>query len=229
MEKGFVEGDATLGVTNLNMNKETFQVDDFLTDLDFIEMGEVQGDEEPFFDIQGAWRGKVTSTQQWINIESDFVKFIKNKLSTIDALKFNVIDGIQILRSKNPYDVHSDWVVTNNQVPIADPIINPPTYTVIIPIVDGDYKTIIFDQSAKYNNFSKYKKLNHKIENHCEDYEWDKYCGHCIKDDQKYLTIKEVFHWKRGTMFVFDRRLFHCSANFGNTPKMAIVMWLSLR
>ncbi len=77
MEKGFVEGDATLGVTNLNMNKETFQVDDFLTDLDFIEMGEVQGDEEPFFDIQGAWRGKVTSTQQWINIESDFVKFIK--------------------------------------------------------------------------------------------------------------------------------------------------------
>jgi hypothetical protein len=211
------------------MNKVTFQVDDFLTDLDFIEMGEVQGDEEPFFDIQGAWRGKVTSTQQWINIESDFVKFIKNKLSTIDALKFNVIDGIQILRSKNPYDVHSDWVVTNNQVPIADPIINPPTYTVIIPIVDGDYKTIIFDQSAKYNNFSKYKKLNHKLENYCEDYEWDKYCGHCIKDDQKYLTIKEVFHWKRGTMFAFDRRLFHCSANFGNTPKMAIVMWLSLR
>jgi hypothetical protein len=229
MEKGFVEDNATLGVANLNMNKVTFQVDDFLTDLDFIEMGEVQGDEEPFFDIQGAWRGKVTSTQQWINIESDFVKFIKNKLYTIDALKFNVIDGIQILRSKNPYDVHSDWVVTNNQVPIADPIINPPTYTVIIPIVDGDYKTIIFDQSAKYNNFSKYKKLNHKIENHCEDYEWDKYCGHCIKDDQKYLTIKEVFHWKRGTMFVFDRRLFHCSANFGNTPKMAIVMWLSLR
>lgn len=228
MEKGFVEGDATLGVTNLNMNKETFQVDDFLTDLDFIEMGEVQGDEEPFFDIQGAWRGKVTSTQQWINIESDFVKFIKNKLSTIDALKFNVIDGIQILRSKNPYDVHSDWVVTNNQVPIADPLMSPPTYTVIIPIVDGDYKTIIFDQSAKYNNFSKYKKLNHKLENYCEDYEWDKYCGHCIKDDQKYLTIKEVFHWKRGTMFAFDRRLFHCSANFGNTPKMAIVMWLSI-
>lgn len=229
MEKGFVEDNATLGVANLNMNKVTFQVDDFLTDLDFIEMGEVQGDEEPFFDIQGAWRGKVTSTQQWINIESDFVKFIKNKLSTIDALKFNVIDGIQILRSKNPYDVHSDWVVTNNQVPIADPLMRPPTYTVIIPIVDGDYKTIIFDQSAKYNNFSKYKKLNHKLKNHCEDYEWDKYCGHCIKDDQKYLTIKEVFHWKRGTMFVFDRRLFHCSANFGNTPKMAIVMWLSLR
>ena len=211
------------------MNEKTFQIKDFLTDTDFTLMGEVIGSEEPFFDVQGAWKGKVTSTQQWIDVENDFVKFIKNKLDTIPALKRNVIDGIQILRAKNPYDVHSDWVVTNNQVPIADPATNPPTYTVVIPLLDGDYKTVVFDQGAKYNNFSDYKKLHPELKEYCPDHDWNKYCGHCVKDDQKYLTIKEIFPWKRGTLFAFDRRLFHCSANFSELPKKAIVIWLSHR
>ena len=214
------------------MKKETFQIKDFLikdflTNTDFTLMEKVEGSEEPFFDVQGAWKGKVTSTQQWIDVENDFVKFIKNKLDIIPALKRNVIDGIQILRAKNPYDVHSDWVVTNNQVPIADPETCPPTYTVVIPLIDGDYKTIVFDQGAKYNNFSDYKKLHPELKEYCTDYDWNKYCGHCIKEDQKYLTIKKIFHWKRGTLFAFNRSLFHCSANFSELPKKAIVMWLS--
>jgi len=205
---------------------EFIEIKDLLTDIDFTLMGEAEGIEESFFDVQGVWKGKITSTQQWIDIESDFVKFIKNKLNTIPALKRNAIDGIQILRTKNPYDVHSDWIVTNNQVPIVNPITSPPTYTVVIPL-DGDYKTIIFDQGAKYNNFSDYKKLHPELKEYCPDHDWNKYCGHCVKDDQKYLTIKEIFHWKRGTLFAFDRRLFHCSANFSELPKKAIVMWLS--
>jgi len=209
------------------MSGKTFQIKDFLTATDFALMGEVEGSREPFFDIQGAWKGKVTSTQQWIDIDSDFVKFIKNKLDVIKELKGNVIDGIQILRAKNPYDVHSDWVVANNQVPIADPIKKPPTYTIVIPLLEGDYKTIVFDQWAKYNNFSDYKKQNPELERYCADYAWNKYCGHCISADQKYLTIKDIFHWKRGTMFAFDRSLFHCSANFSKLSKKAIVMWLS--
>ena len=209
------------------MNEKTFHIEDFLTDADFTLMNEVEGSEEPFFDVQGAWKGKVTSTQQWIDVESDFVKFIKNKLNTIRVLKRNSIDGIQILRAKNPYDVHSDWVVTNNQVPIADPAACPPTYTVVIPLLEGDYKTIVFDQGAKYNNFNDYKKLHPELKEYCDGHDWNKYCGHCVKEDQKYLTIKEIFHWKRGTLFAFDRKLFHCSANFGELPKKAIVIWLS--
>ena len=205
---------------------EFLNIKDFLTDIDFTLMGEAEGNEEPFFDVQGVWKGKITSTQQWIDIESDFVKFIKNKLNTIPALKRNAIDGIQILRTKNPYDVHSDWIVTNNQVPIVNPITSPPTYTVVIPL-DGDYKTIIFDQGAKYNNFSDYKKTHSELEKYCSDYVWNKYCGHCIKEDQKYLTIKKIFSWQRGTLFAFDRKLFHCSINFSELSKKAIVMWLS--
>jgi len=216
---------------SLAMKEKTFQIENFLTDTDFTLMGEVIGSKEPFFDVQGAWKGKVTSTQQWISVESDFAEFIRNKLNTVwwcgvRVLKRNTIDGIQILRTKNPYDVHSDWIVTNNQVPIVNPITSPPTYTVVIPL-DGDYKTIIFDQGAKYNNFSDYKKLHPELKEYCPDYDWNKYCGHCVKEDQKYLTIKEIFHWKRGTLFAFDRRLFHCSANFSELPKKAIVMWLS--
>ena len=120
-----------------------------------------------------------------------------------------------------------DEVVTNNQVPIADPATSPPSYTVVIPLLDGDYKTIVFDQGAKYNNFNDYKKLNSELKEYCDDHDWNKYCGHCDKEDQKYLTIKNVFPWKRGTLFAFDRMLFHCSANFSKLSKKAIVMWLS--
>ena len=43
----------------------------------------------------------------------------------------------------------------------------------------------------------------------------------------KYLTIKEIFNWQKGTLFAFDRKLFHCSSNFGTSSKKAIVAWLS--
>ena len=46
---------------------------------------------------------------------------IGKKGADIEHLKNNTIDGIQILRAKNPYDVHSDWIVQDNQIPIADP------------------------------------------------------------------------------------------------------------
>ena len=46
------------------MNKKTFQIKDFLAETDFTIVAEVEGSEEPFFDVQGAWKGKVTSTQQ---------------------------------------------------------------------------------------------------------------------------------------------------------------------
>ena len=29
------------------------------------------------------------------------------------------------------------------------------------------------------------------------DDEWQKYCSHCHKEDQKYLTIKEIFNWQK--------------------------------
>ena len=208
--------------------KQTFIIKNFLTSEELSLAKSIDGEKEPFFDVQGIYKGKITSTQQWINNKSNFTKFIQAKLNTIEELSPVTIDGIQILRATDPYDVHSDWVVTNNQIPIADPIINPPTYTILIPMIPGDYQTIVFNQRASYNNFSTYKQDNPELtKNYCSDFEWNKYCSHCDKEDQRYLTIKEVFEWEIGTLFAFNRRLFHCSANFGKLSKKAIVMWLS--
>jgi hypothetical protein len=206
---------------------DIFTIENFLNDNDINLANALEGKEESFFDTEGVYKGKITSTQQWINPSSEFAKYMQNKFNAIEQLKNNTIDGLQILRAKNPYDVHSDWIVQNNQVPIADPKINPPLCTIVIPLVAGDYNTIIFDQEATYNNFSDYKKHNTVLENYCPDSEWQKYCSHCHKEDQKYLTIKEIFNWQKGTLFAFDRKLFHCSSNFGTSSKKAIVAWLS--
>ena len=206
---------------------DIFTIENFLNEDDINFTSALEGKEESFFDTEGVYKGKITSTQQWINPSSEFAKYMQNKFNAIEQLKNNTIDGLQILRSKNPYDVHSDWIVQNNQVPIADPKTNPPLCTIVIPLIAGDYNTIIFDQEATYNNFSEYKKHNTVLENYCPDSEWQKYCSHCHTEDQKYLTIKEIFNWQKGTLFAFDRKSFHCSSNFGTSSKKAIVAWLS--
>ena len=206
---------------------DIFTVENFLDNNDIDLIKSLQEEKESFHDTEGIYKGAVTSTQQWIEPLSDFAKHIQNKLDTIEYLKNNTIDGIQILRAKMPYDVHSDWIVANNQVPIVDPKTHPPTYTVVIPAIAGEYNTIVFDQKATFNSFNEYKKNNTILENYCPDNDWQKYCSHCDASDQKYLTIKKVFTWKQGTLFAFDRRLFHCSSNFGTSSKKAIVVWLS--
>ena len=206
---------------------KTLTIENFLNKNDYPLVENLEGNNEPFFDTEGVYQGEQTSTQQWINPTGDFAKYIKSKLSVNEYLKNNTIDGIQILRAIKPYDVHSDYIVQNNQVPISNPKTHPPTYTVVIPIIEGTYSTIVFDQEAIFNNFIDYKKNNPILESYCSDNDWQKYCSHCHNDDQKYLTIKEVFNWTKGTLFAFNRKLFHCSANFGESSKKAIIIWLS--
>lgn len=206
---------------------ETITIKNFLDKNDYTSIEKLEKTPKPFFDYEGVYRGAQTSTQQWIAPKSTFAKSITEKLNAHKHLKNNTIDGIQILQAIKPYDVHSDYIVQDNHVPISDPNTNPPTYTIVIPIIDGNYSTIIFDQLALFNNFMDYKENNPILEKYCSNEDWQKYCSHCHHDDQKYLTIKEVFNWTKGTLFAFNRKSFHCSSNFGNTSKKAIVIWLS--
>ena len=180
-------------------------IDNFLEDKDFDKIKDNNGELHQYFDNAGVHDGKLTSTQRWLSVENDLYKIIETKLTTCDKFK--------------------DYIVQKNQVPLSDPLIKAPTYTVIIPISEG-YSTVVFEQSANYNNFSQYKKDNFKLMDYCPDETWDEHCSHCHKQDQKYLSINEIFRWSKGTLFAFDRRLFHCSSNF-QTPKQAIVLWLS--
>lgn len=179
-----------------------------------------------FVDKEGVFKGKQTSVQEWLDKDSLLVNQIKEELDKIDCITGHNIDGIQVMTSIKPYDVHSDWVVTNNQIPLCDVTEFPPSYTAIIPLITGDYHTIVFEQGAEYKDFYMYKEENNELSNYCSDEDWDNYLSHCHKEDQKYLSIKKIFSWNEKDIFGFDRTLFH-SASHHNIPKKGIVVWMS--
>ena len=179
-----------------------------------------------FMDKEGVFKGTQTSVQEWLNNDSFLVKELKKNLDLIKTTRNHNIDGIQIMTSLKPYDVHTDWVVTNNQITLRDVNEYPPSYTVIIPLMTGDFNTIVFDQGAEYNDFRVYKQNNKILKNYCSDLDFKKYLSHCHSEDQKYLTIKKIFDWHKGDIFGFDRRLFH-SASHHKVPKKGIIIWMS--
>jgi hypothetical protein len=210
---------------------KTFYVENFLSDAlyEYVITEKYKNEVElsnDFFDQEGVFKGAQTSTQEWLDKNSFFVKELKKHLNTVEYIRNHHIDGIQIMKSIRPYDIHSDWVVTNNQQPLVDVEKFPPSYTVIIPLVSGDYHTIVFDQGAKYNNLVEFKKNNSVLNYHCSNEDWDRYLSHCHKEDQQYVSIREIYKWNKGDLFGFDRKLFH-SASHHHTPKQGIVIWMS--
>ena len=203
-----------------------YQQDKFFPVPEALDFSACIVEQNPYFDPVGVFKGEHVFTQKWIGPRTNIGQDIITRLLDIPELDSNSIDGIQILEAQKPFDVHSDYILTDHQVPISDPEKCKPTYTVVIPLVTGDYHTIVFDQSAEYNKFMDYKDNNPVLENHVSDADWQKYLSHCHAEDQKYLTIKKVFTWHAGDMFAFHRTLFHAAANF-TVPKTGIVAWLS--
>lgn len=168
----------------------------------------------------------VTTGQQWLPNDCEFTKKLLTRMQQHHNLHNSKYDSVQVMHAYQAYDVHSDWNTQKNQVVTNDPQKDPPTYTVLMPLTQGEYSTVVFEQQGKYTNFSQYKSANSPIDNHISDNDWQRYCSHCHAEDQQYLTLQEVYQWQVGDLFAFDRTLFHCSANF-NTEKKAIVGWLS--
>lgn len=208
-----------------------FEQDNFLSQelLDWCQQGKIKQDyraSKKFIDKHGVWKGQHTITQNWLNKDSEFVKQIQKLFDGIDYIHGHAIDDIQILDSYKAHDIHSDWVVWDDQTPTYDVKQYPPSYTVIVPLVSGDFHTVVFDQEAEYNSFSDYKKINQPLETHCSDDDWQTYLNHCHAEDQKYLTIKKIFKWQQCSVFGFHRKLFHSSSHH-SVPKKAILAWLS--
>ena len=206
--------------------KDYFEIDNFLTEKDYTVIEKNSTNVESFIDPNGIFRGTESARQQWFDESTELGQLIKSKLTAVDMLSDNQIDGMQVADMLKPYDVHGDYLVQKNQVPISDTTVQDPTYTIIIPLVDGDYHTVVFDQQADYNKFSDYKSKNNPLDQHVDDDTWNKYCGHCHDVDQTYLAIKKIFHWRKGDLMAFNRRFFHASANF-QKPKRALVIWSS--
>ena len=181
---------------------------------------------ESFFDHpEGVFKGAETSRHQWFSKDTELGSELIDRLTQLDFFKGSKVDGMQVANMIKPYDVHSDYVVTHRQKPISDPNVSIPAYTIIIPLVSGDNKTVIFDQQADYNDFHAYKKNNTRIDP-IPKHTWDELCGHCHDEDRHFLSIKQVVQWSQNELFAFKRLYFHSSANF-EIPKKAIVVWSS--
>lgn len=206
--------------------KDYFEIENFLTETDYHIIARESSIVEPFVDPNGVFQGIISAKQQWFEESTELGQMIRHKINQIEQLSGDKIDGMQIADMIKPYDVHGDYVVQKNQKPFSNPTVNRPTYTIIIPLIDGEYHTVVFDQKANYNVFSKYKDTHNPLKVYVSNKDWQKYCGHCHSVDQKYLTIKTVLNWQKGKLLAFNRRYFHASANF-TKPKRAVVIWLS--
>jgi hypothetical protein len=178
-----------------------------------------------FIDKFGIFKGEKVSLQRWVDNSSHIATNILKKFQELDKTTTHMIDAVQVLVAYKPYDVHSDFYTTEDQKIINDITKELyPSYTVIIPLTNFS-QTIIFNQEGEYNSFSDYKNSNNTLKDHVSNNDWETFLSHCHKEDQEYLNINTIFHWKRGDMLAFDRKLFHASSNF-NGIKKAIVLWL---
>jgi len=180
-----------------------------------------------FVDHWGVWKGKHVTTQHWVATDqlNSVFSIIQEKLQDVLSIPFEIEKG-QILQSYLAYDLHTDYYVKVDHV--AEKLAGIPYYTLIIPLADFNSHTVVFNESANYNDFYIYKDKNQELEEYISDTNWSKYCSHCWPEDQKYLTLDKACSWRQGKLIGFDRRRFHCSDNFTQKleRKDAFVLWL---
>lgn len=150
------------------------------------------------------------------------------------------IDDCHILESFYPYVVHTDSLdfdAEKNQS--TDGILNAkpgykPAWTFIIPLDNYNSHTIIFEQEVPLIKIPRtwIEKENPPILDAISDEIYEKYLDKAIsREEARYLSIEEIFPWKKGSLSATSRGKFHCSDNFignGLKSKRAIVMWTTI-
>jgi hypothetical protein len=152
---------------------------------------------------------------------------IEPKLKNLVTDKL-ILDHSHIFESLLPYNVHTD----HNQSRMFSRL--TPAYTIIIPLETYNSHTIAFNQH--YTNMKRMEDVLLKeqlpvVDDCIDDEFYEKYMTHINPDYKKYLSVKEVFPWNKGSIHLCDRRYFHCSDNFiknGITKKRGIVCWTSI-
>ena len=137
------------------------------------------------------------------------------------------IDDCHIIETVVPYSIHSD---TLTPVPIEG---NEEAWTIIIPFDDFYSNTFIFEQRCPWTKSVQEwaAKENPPKLNVISDDMYERYFTHCYRGDLEYLTIHDMFPWRKGWCNGTARSRFHCSDNYatrGLTTKRGIVAWTSL-
>ena len=138
------------------------------------------------------------------------------------------IQQIHILDSIDPYRVHSD--VESGYLQSSTPTTH--AWTFIIPLEDYNSHTIVFNEGSETKDVGEYTKTTQPYDYATVDDEtYHKYFTHIPRGLLQWLTVDQIFKWKKGAMFAAPRFRFHTSDNFlanGLTRKQAIVAWTSI-
>jgi hypothetical protein len=145
------------------------------------------------------------------------------------------IDDCHILQSFCPYKVHTDATDIHEENYTIKPQ-NGMTaaWTFIIPLDNYKSHTIIFNQEAlEFKNTTLWiEKTNPPMLNAIDDLTYDKYLKKVVTPTEKlYLSIEEIFPWKKGSLSATSRAKFHTSDWFyynGVKEKRALVMWTTI-
>jgi len=106
-------------------------------------------------------------------------------------------------------------------------------WTIIIPLDDYDSNTFIFEEKCSWTKDVQEWVNREKIQPKyaISDDLYKRYFSHSRKEDFDYLTIHDIFPWRKGWLSATDRSRFHTSDNFlakGLKSKRAFVIWSTI-
>jgi hypothetical protein len=217
------------------MNIDTRTIENFLnsTELSIIE-NHVKLNCQPWENWNPADNesGKIMSSYYYVfNYYSETNKLIKDILQPKLDKEFGPdlhIQQIHIFDSFDPYKIHSD-VDSAGEFPTFAPY---PAWTFIIPLFDVESYTIVFNEQNNLKEPEYYFKKTKPFNSFSIDLiTYKKYFSHIPYSYFRWLSIEDIFKWRKGSLFAASRYKFHTSDNFlanGVSNKRAIIAWTSL-
>jgi hypothetical protein len=204
----------------------------FLSDLEIQHINELSVEFLEHRDIGESGHNVTTRPffMQWENYQG-MADILMPKIRTHFGNSLQV-DAAHILESYRPYGIHNDIASAG-----FDPLANndrQPAWTFIIPLDDYDSRTVVFNESDPVHKITSTWIRERGIHPHglpVDEEFYQRYLTNTPRADYDYLTIKDVFEWKRGSMFAAARANFHTSDNFpswGVESKRAIIMWTTV-
>ena len=153
---------------------------------------------------------------------TDIKEIIEPKIKSVIDVDL-IYDHTHILHSLLPYNLHTDWY--QERMIKNDAIV--PAYTIIIPLDNYDSSTFVFNQSdtdKKLSNLDRSKVLENCVPHEIRNGQ----LSHVKQSELDFLSIKEQFKWTKGSLHACDRRHVHCSDNYSENFKSAIIIWSSM-
>lgn len=213
------------------MKIDTKVVDKFLSNEEINEIETIVKTTKVTTGLSGVEHGMYHADYHYINLydhepHRKIADILLPKL--YDVLHKDIyIDDCHIMDSVQPYTPHSD---TLTPVPRAG---YKHAWTLIIPLDDYFSNTFMFEEECTWTKSVTEWVTKEKIlpKYSISDDLYNRYFTHSIRSEFDYLTIHDMFPWRKGWLSATSRTRFHCSDNYlsrGIKMKRALIMWTSL-